>query len=78
MCRKVTELTGDDRIVTVYTGDDLAGDGTELTVRAPVELDIERGDPLWLTVDDHRVLGFDGTGERIDGKQTRQSEGIKR
>jgi multiple sugar transport system ATP-binding protein len=64
---EVTEPTGDDQIVTAYPGDSLDGD-IELTIRAPADVRIERGDTVWLTVRDDRVHGFDSEGERIVGE----------
>lgn len=64
---EVTEPTGDDQIVTVYAGDSFDSP-VELTVRAPAKTDVNRGDRVWLTVDDDRVHGFDRTGDRIVGE----------
>ncbi|ADB63207.1 ABC transporter related protein (plasmid) [Haloterrigena turkmenica DSM 5511] len=69
---KVTEPQGDDQIIDVLVGDE-EGDHIELTVKAPSTVEAMRNEPIWLTVDDPLVHGFDNrTGERIaDGDVAR-------
>ncbi|SEW31038.1 ABC transporter ATP-binding protein [Natrinema salifodinae] len=63
---KVTEPQGDDQIIDVLVGDE-DDDRIELTVKAPSTLAADRGDDIWLTMDDTLVHGFDSrTGTRID------------
>lgn len=66
---KVTQPTGDDQLLTVYTGTELDASGIELTVKTASERPIERGQQLWLTVDPGAVYWFDPeTGARIDSE----------
>jgi multiple sugar transport system ATP-binding protein len=60
---KVTEPLGDEQIIDVTVGGE---DGLELTVSAPTTVDVDRNDPIWLTLQDDLLHGFDpDTGERI-------------
>lgn len=62
---EVTEPLGDEQIIDVAVGDE---DELELTVKASNTVDVERGDDIWLTVQDELIHGFDPeTGERITG-----------
>ena len=59
---EVTEPLGDEQLVDVTVGDD----ELDLTVKASNTIDIERGDTLWLTVQEERIHAFDSeTGTRI-------------
>lgn len=63
---EVTEPLGDEQIVDIAVGD--GDDNLELTVKTSNTVDIERGDDIWLTVQEELVHGFDReTGERITG-----------
>jgi multiple sugar transport system ATP-binding protein len=63
---EVTQPTGDEQLLTVYTGSGLDGSGIELTVKTASERSIDHGQQLWLTVDPDEVYRFDPeTGERI-------------
>lgn len=66
---EVTQPTGDEQLLTVYTGTELDESGIELTVKTASERPIERGQQLWLTVDSDAVYRFDSeTGTRIDSE----------
>jgi len=61
---EVTEPQGDEQIIEVEVGDQ----PVSLTVVAPSTIDAERGDTIWLTLDDELVHGFDtDSGQRIVG-----------
>ena len=61
---EVTELLGDEQLVDVIVGDE--GETLELTIKISNTVDLERGDEVWLTVQDEKIHGFDrNTGERI-------------
>lgn len=65
---KVTKPMGDEQLLTVA----VAGfDGRESTVRVPYDMDVSRGDTVWLTVDMNRAYVFDATtGDRVRRTQT--------
>ncbi|MFB6081674.1 MAG: ABC transporter ATP-binding protein [Halanaeroarchaeum sp.] len=68
---EVTEPLGDEQLVDVVVGDD----DIQLTVKASNTIDIERGDTLWLTVQEDRVHAFDPqTGDRIVDQETPTTE----
>ena len=58
---EVTEPQGDEQIVDINVGEEL-----NLTVVAPSTVSVDRGETVWLEIDDELVHGFDiQTGERI-------------
>lgn len=62
---EVTEPQGDQQIIDVIIGEE-NGERIDLRVVAPNTIDTNRGDDIWLTIDDKLVHGFDPqTGERI-------------
>lgn len=69
---EVTEPQGDDQIIDIIVGPE-DGEHLELTVVAPSTVNVNRGDDIWLTIEDELVHGFDsatgvriGTGEEIN------------
>lgn len=62
---EVTEPLGDEQIIEVIVGGP-DGRSIDLIVKAPSTLDLNRNEPVWLTMEDELVHGFDlGTGKRI-------------
>jgi len=61
----VTEPQGDSEIVEITIGDN-ADEEIELTVIESANMDLDRNDSVWLTVEDDLIHGFDpDTGMRI-------------
>lgn len=62
---EVTKLLGGEQLIDVMVGNE-DDEELELTIKIPNTVDVERGDEIWLTVQEEQIHGFDpNTGERI-------------
>lgn len=71
---EVTEPLGDKQNIDVVIGD-RDDEHIELTIEASNNLEVERDDTIWLTLQDNLVHGFDqNSGERIIGESEQQQQ----